>query len=250
MKKFLFGFLLLSFPVHAKQILDLTHPFNKKTIYWPTAGGFELKKGFWGMTKKGYFQSGNFYSAPEHGGTHIDAPIHFAEGKWTVDQIPAEQLVGEACVINLASKIGDNADYEISKNDILEWEEKNGSLKSDCIVLFNTGWERFWDNPKKFLGTDKKNDTENLHFPGLSKDAITYLVSKKVKGIGLDVASLDCGQSKDMIAHRTLLGADIYGLENVANISKLPAKGATLIVAPMKIEGGTGAPVRIFAIIP
>lgn len=251
MTVFLFVLLFLaSQPIHADNIIDLTHPFNEKTIYWPTAKGFELEKRGWGFTKKGYFYASNIFKTPEHGGTHMDAPIHFAKGKWTVDQIPVERLTGEAAVIDLRSKIKDNANYLISKNDIVYWEQKNEELGSSHIVLFNTGWARFWGNKKKYLGTDKFEDVENLHFPGLSQEAAEYLVSKKVKGVGLDTPSLDYGQSKDFWAHRIILEANIYGLENVANLDRLPSKGSTLYVAPMKIEQGTGAPTRILAVLP
>jgi len=231
------------------EIIDLTHPFDDKTIYWPTSQSFQLEKVSWGYTKKGYFYSGNKFSAPEHGGTHLDAPIHFAKGKWTVEKIPVDRLVGKAAVIDLRFRVGSNADYLISKEDITNWEKKFRDLSSQDIVLFNTGWSRYWGNKKKYLGTDKLGDTKNLRFPGLSKAAAKYLVKRKVKGVGLDTASLDYGKTKNYIAHRILLKANIYGLENVAHLNKLPVVGATLYVAPMKIRGGTGAPTRIYAVI-
>lgn len=242
-------FTFLSVPVHAADIIDLTHSFDKKTIYWPTAKGFELEKLGWKKTKKGYFYAANIFKAPEHGGTHLDAPIHFAKGRWTVEKIPVARLVGSAVVINLRFKVGSKADYLIRKKDILDWEKKFRSLNSDDIVFFNTGWSRFWGNKKKYLGTDKFGDTENLHFPGLAKDAAKYLVKKKVKGVGLDTPSLDYGLSKDFMAHRIILGANIYGIENVARLNRLPSVGSTVYVAPMKIKEGTGAPTRIYAVI-
>ena len=232
---------------HAEIIIDLTHPFNARTIYWPTAGGFELKKVFWGLTKKGYYQASNLFSAPEHGGTHMDAPVHFSKTGHTIDQIPVNQLVGKAYVIDLRKKVGDNPDYLISKADIEGAEKKQGILGPSSIVFFNTGWARFWENKKKYLGTDKFGDTRNLHFPGISKEAARYLVFKKVKGVGLDTPSLDYGPATEFWAHRIILGANIYGLENVANLDKITS-GMKIIVAPMLIEEGTGAPVRILAI--
>lgn len=242
-------FIPCSLQATQEKIIDLTWPFNEQTIYWPTNKGFELTKVFWGYTEKGYFYSGNTFCAPEHGGTHLDAPIHFAKEKWTVEQIPITHLVGLASVIDLRKKIGENADYLISKEDILEWEKSNGSLGSRHIVLFNTGWSRFWGNKKKYLGSDEFGDVDHLHFPGLSEEAAHYLALKKVIGVGLDTPSLDYGQSKDFIAHRILLKENIYGLENVAHLDQLPPTGARLYVAPMKIEKGTGAPVRIYAVI-
>lgn len=233
----------------ASEIIDLTHTFNKKTIYWPTARPFHLEKIFWGYTTKGYYYSVNAFSAPEHGGTHLDAPIHFAKARWTVEKIPVKRFVGKAVVIDVKEKAQKNTDYLIRKEDITAWEERERLIGPDDIVLFNTGWARYWGNKKKYLGTDIFGDTLNMHFPGISVEAAKYLVSKRVKGVGLDTPSLDNGPSQHFKAHRILLGANIYGLENVANINRLPARGATLYVAPMKIAKGTGAPTRILAII-
>lgn len=227
--------------------IDLTHPFDKSTIYWPTEGGFEIKKEFKGKTKDGFWYEANSFCAPEHGGTHLDAPVHFAKGKWTADVIPLDRLTGEAAVIDLSKKVGGNADYLISKKDILEWESKNGSLSDRVIVLFRTGWERFWPNRKKYMGTDKPGDVTGLHFPGIAPEAAQLLAQRKVKAVGLDTASLDYGQSKNFKTHQILLGANIPGFENLANLKKLPAKGAFIVALPMKIKGGSGGPLRIVA---
>ncbi|MBX7149133.1 cyclase family protein [bacterium] len=238
---FLF-FVLWINPAWAGQtLIDLTHPFNEKTIYWPTNKGFTLHKVYAGSSARGYFYAGNTYDAPEHGGTHMDAPYHFNEHGWTVEKIPVEHLTGEACVIKVFEK------NEIAAQDITDWEKLNGPLMPDCIVLFYTGWDKKWSDKKAYMGSDKAGDTEHLSFPGLSKEAAQYLASKKIKGVGLDTASLDPGMSHEFWAHRILLGANIYGLENLTGLEKLPARGVKLIVAPMKIEGGTGAPVRVLA---
>lgn len=230
--------------------IDLTHSFDKNTIYWPTEGGFELKSEFKGKTKGGYWYESNSFCAHEHGGTHIDAPVHFAKGKWTVDQIPLSSLIGEAVVIDLSKSVGENADHLISKKDILDWENKNGVLSEKLIVLFRTGWERFWGNKKEYMGTDKPGDVEGLHFPGISPEAAQLLVQRKIKAVGLDTASLDYGQSKTFRTHQIFLGANILGFENLANLKKLPVKGAYIVALPMKIKGGSGGPLRIVANVP
>lgn len=227
--------------------IDLTHNFNAQAIFWPTERGFKLEKIFRGQTDKGHFYAANRLYTPEHGGTHLDAPLHFAKDHLSIEQIPLSQLFGDAAVIDVRPQVGNNKDYAITPNDITTWEKIHGKLGPKHIVLFNTGWARFWGNKKKYLGTDLFKDVDHLRFPGLSAEAATYLVQKKVKGVGLDTSSLDPGLSTDFQAHRILLGADIYGLENLENLEKLPATGARLIVAPMKIEGGTGAPTRVFA---
>lgn len=236
--------------LHAtKKIIDLTYPYNSKTIYWPTEKGFSLKKLFYGQTADGYFYSAYKFFAPEHGGTHLDAPKHFSEHGNTVDEIPVSQLQGNLVVINVESNVRFNRDYAITKEDIRSFEFKYRPIDENDIVLFYTGWGKYWGKKKEYLGSDKLDDVSHLHFPGISKAAAQYLISRKVKGVGIDTASLDPGSSKTFLAHRIILGANVYGLENVANLQLIPPIGASLIVAPMKIEGGSGAPTRIYAFI-
>lgn len=231
-------------------MLDLTYPFDKKTIYWSTEKGFQLHKIYYGKTSKGYFYSAFKFCAPEHGGTHIDAPRHFSKRGWTVDQIPIDALHGKVVVINVVSKAQANRDYAISIKDIKQFEKKYRTITSEDIVLFYTGWGKYWGNKNKYLGNDKLGDTKDLHFPGISKEAAQYLVNKKIKATGLDTPSLDPGISSDFWAHQILLSANIYAIENMANLQSVPSIGAELIVAPMKIEGGSGAPSRVYAILP
>lgn len=230
-------------------LVDLTYPFDAKTIYWPTEKGFKLEKIAYGETRKGYFYSSYKFCSPEHGGTHIDAPRHFSAKGRTVDEIPLTQLVGDVVVINIQKQANHNSDYAITAEDIQAFEKKYQPIGEQNIVLFYTGWGKYWGNKKKYLGTDKFGDVQHLHFPGLSKDAALYLVKRKIKAIGLDTPSLDPGTSEEFWAHRILLGANIFGIENVANVQHLPPIGAKLIAAPMKIKGGSGAPTRVYAIV-
>lgn len=252
MTKLIFKYIVLVFLltqlVFAK-IVDLTHEFDEKTIYWPTEKGFKRETVFFGQTSKNYFYSAFKFCAPEHGGTHIDAPIHFSENGLSVDQIPIQELLGRAVVIDVAHQVEGHPDYLITKDDIQVFEKKFHKLSSKEIVIFRTNWSKHWHNKKKYLGTDVLGDIQNLHFPGLSKEAASYLLSKKVKGIGIDGPSMDSGVSTDFPVHRIILGANKYGLENLTNLDELPPVGAQLIVAPMKIRGGSGAPTRVFAII-
>ena len=236
--------------IQANKIVDLTHAFNEKTIYWPTAKSFDFEKAAWGKTEAGYFYSSANISGSEHGGTHLDAPIHFAENAWTNDKIPIERFVGPVFVIDVSLKCAGNPDYTLGVADIQEWEKKHGQIPRESIVLLRTGWGKYWPDKKKYLGNDQPGDASNLHFPAYSKESAEFLVKqRKVKGVGLDTASLDPGTSKDFIAHRIFNGANVYGLENVANLDQLPEKGAFLIALPMKIENGTGGPVRIIALV-
>ncbi len=234
------------------QIVDLTHDYSAETIYWPTEDGFKLDIGFEGITEKGYYYSAKKFSAPEHGGTHIDAPIHFAKNGKTIDQIPLDQLIGPAIIIDVSKEALKNRNYQISIQDFTIWESSNGKIPDETIVLLHTGFGRYWPDRLKYLGTDKtgKEALTDLHFPGLHPDAAKWLVeNRKINAIGLDTQSIDYGQSEFFETHRILCSKDVPFFENVANLDKLPAIGTVVIALPMKIKGGSGAPLRLVAII-
>lgn len=232
------------------KLVDLTHAFDNKTIYWPTAKPFVWEKESRGRNARGDWYAAGRYSASEHGGTHLDAPIHFAEGRQTADQIPIAKLVGPAIVIDVRDAAARDRDYLLSPADILAWEARNGRIPANSIVLVRTGWGQHWGNRRAYLGTNKPGDIANLHFPGISNEAATLLAQREVDAVGIDTPSLDHGPSREFAAHRTLAARNIYGLENVANLERLPPTGTTLIALPMKIAGGTGGPARIIAIVP
>lgn len=239
------------FLLNEAKLVDLTYAFDESTIYWPTAKPFHWQKESWGETPAGYWYAAGSYAASEHGGTHIDSPIHFAAGKATTDEIAITNLVGPAAVIDISRLTARDSDYRLSVSDIRNWERKHGRIGAGTIVLVRTGWGKLWPDKKRYLGSDKQGDTANLHFPGISAAAAEFLVrQRKPDGIGIDTASLDYGQSKDFIAHQIINSANIYGLENVANLEKLPATGAILIALPIKIRSGTGGPTRIIAVLP
>ena len=231
--------------------IDLTHSFDSTTLYWPNnPTDFEHKEDAYGMTEFGYFYSSYSLSTPEHGGTHLDAPIHFAKGKQTVSQIPVDRLIGKAEIIDVSTNALQDRDYLISAKDILDWEKENGLLEEDRIIIFKTGYGKFYPNREKYFGTSKKGDEAipELHFPGISEEAAKLLVNKNIKAVGIDTPSLDYGQSADFIAHQILMGANIPGFENVANLEQLNAESEVYILAlPMKIKNGSGGPLRIIA---
>lgn len=237
--------------IDASKAIDLTYTFDEKTIYWPTSPGFHWEKTQWGKTPGGYFYSSANYGANEHGGTHLDSPIHFAERGISTEQIPVSKLIAPAIVVDISAACARNADYRLALADLTAFEQKSGRIPNGSILLIRTGWGKFWPDKKKYLGTDKQGDVANLHFPGISREAAEFLVKQRsLNGLGIDTASIDYGQSKDFIVHQVLYGAGLYGLENVANMERVPVKGATLIALPMKIKGGTGGPARIVAILP
>jgi kynurenine formamidase len=232
-------------------LVDLSHPFNEQTIYWPTAERFTLTEVAEGETEGGWYYAANNFAAAEHGGTHLDAPIHFARGGDKANEIPLRRLVGRAVTIDLSARVGDNADYLISRADLRRWERRNGRIPRRTIVLLRTGWERFWPNAEQYLGTAERGEAAvpQLHFPGLSEGGARWLVrQRRVKAVGLDTASIDYGQSTDFRAHRVLGAANVPVFENVARLGRLPARGFAVVALPMKIEGGSGGPLRIMAV--
>ncbi len=233
------------------ELVDLTWPYDEHTLYWPTSpSAFELKQLAYGPTPGGWFYSSYAICTPEHGGTHLDAPIHFAEGKTTVDGIPLERLIAPAIVIDIADRAAANADARLTADDIRAWEGRHGAIAAGTIVLLRTGWGKRWPIRKSYFGDDTPGATDNLHFPSFGEDAARLLVERRVAAIGVDTASIDYGQSRDFIVHRIANGADVPGLENIAHLEHLPARGAWIMALPMKIAGGSGGPVRIVAVVP
>lgn len=231
--------------------IDLTHPFDSTTLYWPNnTTGFEHKTDAEGITPGGYFYSSYSVCAPEHGGTHLDAPVHFAQGKQTVDEIPLDHLTGDAVVVDVSARSLKDRDYLIAVSDIEAWEKTNGAIPPHTIVLFRTGYGAFYPDREKYFGTAQRGvqAIPLLHFPGIAPECAQWLVDKRqIKAVGLDTPSMDYGQSKDFKTHQIICGNNIPGFENVANLDRLPAKGVRVIALPMKIGKGSGAPLRIIA---
>lgn len=234
------------------RLVDLTYPFDDETIYWPTApSGFELDRLAYGPTAAGFFYAANRFCAPEHGGTHLDAPIHFAEGRQTVDELPLERLVAPALVLDVSEKAAADPDYRLTLADVAAFETAHGPIPEGSIVLLRTGWGERWGDRSRFLGDDTPGDASNLHFPAYGAEAARLLVEeRRVAALGLDTASLDHGPSRDFPVHRVAAAANVPGLENVAHLEELPPTGAWVIALPMKIAGGSGGPVRIVALVP
>ena len=235
------------------QWIDLSHDFGEDTIYWVTAEPFKRTTVAEGKTEGGYYYSAYNFSGAEHGGTHLDSPIHFAEGKKTVDQIDISQLVGPAVKIDLTAKAAANVDYQITTEDIQAWETANGKIPEWAIILLQTGFASRWPDKKTYLGTDQKGPdaVKDLHFPGLHPDAAKWLIeNRKFKAIGIDTASIDFGQSTKFETHVALMTNNIPAFENVGDMSKLPSKGFQVFAFPMKIKGGSGGPLRIAALVP
>ena len=233
--------------------IDLTHDFSSETIYWPTASDFELVIDSKGLTEGGYWYEANTIRAAEHGGTHLDAPVHFAKGKHSTEQVPLERLIGNAVVVDVADRALADPDYEVTVLDIEEWEAQHGAIPRDAIVLLHTGYGRFWPDRERYMGTDERGveATFKLHFPGLHPAAARWLIGERsIAAIGIDTPSIDRGKSRLFHSHRELFKANVPAFENVANTDKLPPTGAFVVALPMKIKGGSGGPLRIVARLP
>ena len=235
------------------ELVDLSHTYDKTTIFWPTAAPFALETVSAGMTPGGYYYAANNFSTSEHGGTHLDSPAHFAEGKSTVDQIALNRLVGPAVVIDVSAQSDANPDYLITVADIAAAEQQDGPIRPNAIVLLRTGFSRRWPDAAKYLGTAERGEAAvaKLRFPGLHPDAAKWLVANRpIRAIGIDTASIDYGQSTLYESHRTLFAKEIPAFENLTSLERLPKRGAYIVALPMKIGGGSGAPLRAIAMVP
>ena len=249
--------LLLALPLHAQpldlqgyRLVDLTHSYNAESVFWPSPPAhFELKQLHFGDTSAGFFYSANTFCMPEHGGTHLDAPIHFARDRETLERVPLERLIGPVVVIDVSEKAAKDRDYRVSADDVLAFEAKHGRIERGTRVLVRTDWSRHWPDATAYLG--HATDATQLHFPAYGAAAARLLVEeRKVALLGIDTASIDHGPATDFPVHRIAAAANVPGLEDVAGLEALPPRGAMLIALPMKIEGGSGGPTRVVALVP
>jgi kynurenine formamidase len=236
----------------AVDLVDLTHALDSVTLYWPTSPSrFHLERLAYGPTPGGWFYAANAFSAPEHGGTHLDAPIHFHEGGATADRVPLERLVAPAVVIDVTARTAADPDYRLTVEDVEEFERRHGAVPAGSIVLLRTGWSSRWPEARAYLGDDRPGDASNLHFPSYGVDAARLLVERRqVAALGADVASIDYGPSTDFLVHRIAAQRGVPGLENLTNLDRLPATGAVVAALPLKIAGGSGGPARVVALVP
>lgn len=226
------------------RVIDLSYAISDKMVAWPgDAKAFEAKSNAT-VEKNGYFTR-SFWML-EHYGTHMDAPAHFPPGTTTLDQIAVEKFFGPAVVLDVTQESGRDPDYQLSVKKIAAWEEKHGKIPAGAIVVLRTGWSARWPDVARYRNQDANG---KMHFPGYSVEAAKILLERKVSGLGCDTLSIDPGNSPDFPVHHLVLGAGVYQLENLADLSELPEAGAFLIAAPMKLEGGSGGAVRVLALV-
>jgi kynurenine formamidase len=235
------------------ELVDLSHTYDQTTVFWPTSDPFRLEKTADGITPGGYYYASNNFFTAEHGGTHLDAPLHFSQGGQAVDQIPIDRFFGAAVVIDVLARADADADYQIGVDDITAAETRDGPIPADSIVLFRTGFSRRWPDAARYLGTAARgaDAVRDLHFPGLHPDAAKWLIANRsIRAVGIDTASIDYGQSTLFETHRALFERNIPAFENLAALERLPLRGASIVALPMKIGGGSGAPLRAVAVLP
>src|ERR1051325_7292959 len=223
----------------------LSYAISDQLVRWPgDEKVFEAKINA-SVEKNGYFTR-SFWML-EHYGTHLDAPAHFPPGKTTVDQISVKQLFGPGVVLDVRAEGAKDADYLLPAARVEAWEKQHGRIPTGAIVLLRTGWASRWPDAQKYRNLDAQG---RMHFPGFSVEAAKVLIERKVSGLGCDTMSIDYGASAHFAVHHLALGWGLYHLENLADLSALPETGAFLVAAPIKLEGGSGGPVRVFALIP
>lgn len=234
------------------ELVDLTHPLGPETVFWPTSPKlFRLDTLAFGNTPGGFFYSAFSFEVPEHGGTHLDAPVHFHEGGVTADRIPLERLVAAAVVIDVTARAAEDPDYRLTPEDVAAFEAEHGTIARGTIVLLRTGWSARWPNVRQYLGDDTPGVSSNLHFPSYGVEAARLLVETRgAAALGADVASIDYGPSTSFEVHRIAAAAGAPGFENLTNLDRLPAVGATVVALPVKLQGGSGGPLRAIALVP
>jgi kynurenine formamidase len=233
------------------ELVDLSHSYSAATLYWPTSpSAFELKPIHVGPTPAGFFYSAYTFATPEHGGTHLDAPVHFDAKGISVERIPLDRLVGPAVVLDVSAKAAADPDYRLTLADIEAFEADHGSIAPGTIVLLRTGWSARWGDRKAYFGDDTPNDATKLHFPGYGVEGRLLVEERQVAALGVDSPSVDYGPSQDFPVHRLGAPRGVPNFENLTGLERVPPRGATLFALPMKIEGGSGAPLRAVALVP
>jgi kynurenine formamidase len=229
-----------------RSIIDLTHDLNDRSPNWEGTDKSPFQ-----ATELGNIDCDGYYSrlftTQEHYGTHLDAPAHFAAGAWTVEQIPAERLVRPLAVIDVREQCKIQADYEVALADVRAWEQEHGAIPNGAVVVADTGWDEKWNSAKEY-----RNELSDglTHYPGLSLEAARFLVKDRgVVGLGIDTMSVEKGATTTYPVHCFTSREGIFHIENLTNLNQVPAIGATIIVAPLKLESGSGAPARVLALV-
>jgi kynurenine formamidase len=227
------------------QVIDLSHPLTAEFPLFPVYDPVQVAEKF-NCEKHGFFVKS--WTFDEHSGTHVDAPAHFGEGAATVEKIPPEELILEVAVLDIRARVERDHDATATPDDVLAWEQRHGRLPERCALFALTGWGSRAGDPAAYLNADAGG---TLHAPGFGVELTEFLKDERpgVRAIGLDTASLDIAASRDFPAHVSWLPSGRYGIENLANLERLPPTGAMAIVGAPALAGGSGGPTRVLALL-
>jgi kynurenine formamidase len=223
------------------RLVDLTQPLGPATVLWPGSVPFEAVVECDYDTHESYSRE---LRLPEHAGTHVDAPAHFARGGATTDAIPLGTLVRPAVKLDVRDRVGGDAGWELDAATVEELEAADGPIAAGDVVLVHTGWDARLGDPLAYAGES------GLEFPGLGRGAARLLVERGVAGIGIDTLGVDPGHARAFPAHRITLPAGLWHLEGLVGLDRVPARGAWIVVAAIPVVAGSGAPARVFAVLP
>jgi kynurenine formamidase len=220
-----------------ERLVDLTQPLGPATVLWPGSRPFEATVEVDHETHGAYARD---LALPEHAGTHLDAPVHFARDGAAAHELLLGALVRPAVRLDVRDRVGDDADHAVSAAEIEAIEAREGVIPPGSAVLVHTGWDRYAADPARYAGA----------FPGIGEDAARLLAERGIAGVGIDTLGVDPGNAAGFAAHRVTLPAGIWHLEGLVGLERVPARGAWLVAAPLPIVDGSGAPARVFAILP
>jgi kynurenine formamidase len=224
--------------------IDLTHTLTPSFPLFPVYNPVEVAERF-SVEDDGFYVRAWTYD--EHCGTHVDAPAHFG-GADTVELIEPRDLVLNVAVLDVTERVAGDDDALIVPDDVLAWEARHGELPDRCALVALTGWGARVSDPERYLNADESG---TLHSPGFSADLADFVKAERpqVRAIGLDTASLDIGASTDFPCHVSWLPGGGYGIENLANLDRVPPRGAVVVVGAPRFQGGSGGPSRIMAFV-
>jgi kynurenine formamidase len=220
-----------------QRVIDLTQPLGPRTVMWPGAAQLEARVVSRIETDHSYARR---ITTPEHAGTHLDAPSHFAPDGAHADAIPAERLVAPAVVIDVRAECERDPDFTVTRAHVEEAERRDGAIEPGSAVLALTGWERHLHDAERYV---------NGAFPGFGVGAAELLIERGVVGLGIDTLGIDPGAARDFPVHHLTLPAGLWHLEGLVNLAALPPRGALLVVGALKLVDGSGTPARVFALL-
>lgn len=238
--------------IQRPSVVDLSHPLGPDTLTWPGFPGLNLTTLVRGRVGPGdgFWLEANWFSISEHGGTHLDAPAHFVQGGEHLDELPPEKFFGEAVLVDGSERAAADADYQLGTEELQVWEREHGRIPDQSVVLVNFGWGRRWPDRRLYFNSPTPEDGRTLRFPGIHPLALQWLVqNRNVKMIGVDVPSVDFGRNLNFTGHRFLCSNRIPFVESMANLDQLPPQGMTVYAVPLSLVGGSGIPVRAYAVI-